>query len=229
MKAIIHTPTSALSDSLDFYTKLNYDVVSTENPTFVSDGAVLIEINPDRFARPGVKLFKSSWSKEIEALKKFTSIFEIENGHLLNDGNGCWIYLIEGDLNFEHQLSGKSKGFSGNFSGISMESADMERSLQIWKALGYKISMGDKEQGFVGMSQEGSFSVNLMKPLTCPHLFFNPSMNFFNGKENLALIEKIRKAGVPIAEEITHFNDRGEVDNIILRDPGGYGFFVYND
>lgn len=229
MQAFIHTPTNALSESIDFYTRLNYEVVSKENPTIVSDGSVLIEINPDRFARPGVKLFKSSWSKEIEALKKLTNVYEIENGHLLNDGNGCWIYLKAGDLNLKHELTGESKGFSGNFSGISMESADMERSLQIWKVLGYQISMGEPGQGFVGMSQEGSFSVNLMKPLTCPHLFFNPSMNFFNGKENVALIEKIRKAGVPIAEEITYFNDRGEVDNIIIRDPGGYGFFIYND
>lgn len=71
--------------------------------------------------------------------------------------------------------------------------------------------------------------VSLMRPLNCPHLFFNPSLTYFNGGRNPEVIAAIRKAGVPISEEITHFNSRGEVDNVILRDPGGYGFFVFND
>src|SRR6056297_3134808 len=98
MKAILHTPTNALRNSLDFYSRLNYDVISAENPTIVSDGSVLIEINPDRFARPGVKLFQSSWLSEIEVLKNITVVYEIENGHLLNDGNGCWLYRMNGEL-----------------------------------------------------------------------------------------------------------------------------------
>jgi hypothetical protein len=68
-----------------------------------------------------------------------------------------------------------------------------------------------------------------MKPLTCLHLFFNPSLTYFNGGNNLAVIENIRKLGIPITEEITHFNKDGIVDNIIIRDPGGFGFFVFND
>lgn len=43
------------------------------------------------------------------------------------------------------------------------------------------------------------------------------------------MIEAVRKAGIPITEEITHFNSEGIVDNIIIRDPGGYGFYVFND
>jgi hypothetical protein len=54
-------------------------------------------------------------------------------------------------------------------------------------------------------------------------------MTYFNGGNNMAVIGKIRSARIPIAEEITHFNKEGIVDNIIIRDPGGYGFFVFND
>ncbi len=54
-------------------------------------------------------------------------------------------------------------------------------------------------------------------------------MTFFNGKDNLNLIAKIREAGIPITEEITHFNKENIVDNIIIRDPGGYGFFIFSD
>jgi len=72
-------------------------------------------------------------------------------------------------------------------------------------------------------------AVSFMQPNSCPHLFFNPSMTYFNGKNNLPIIAKIREAGILITEEITHFNQEGIVDNIIIRDPGGYGFFIFSD
>ena len=79
------------------------------------------------------------------------------------------------------------------------------------------------------MTFGSDFTITLMKPMTCPHLFFNPSMTYFNGKKNLSIIEKIRQLNIPIAEEITHFNNEGIADNMIIRDPGGYGFFIFND
>ena len=33
----------------------------------------------------------------------------------------------------------------------------------------------------------------------------------------------------PITEEITCFNSEGIADNVVLRDPGGTGFFIFND
>jgi hypothetical protein len=62
-----------------------------------------------------------------------------------------------------------------------------------------------------------------------PHLFFNPSLTYFNGKNNLAVIESLRESGIPLAQEITHFNDKGIVDNVILQDAGGLGIFVFSD
>jgi hypothetical protein len=34
---------------------------------------------------------------------------------------------------------------------------------------------------------------------------------------------------IKVEEEITAFNPDGIIDNVILRDEGGYGFFVFND
>jgi len=45
----------------------------------------------------------------------------------------------------------------------------------------------------------------------------------------LQIISKLRKLKVPIAEEVVVFNPKGEVDNLVLRDPGGLGIFVFND
>jgi hypothetical protein len=229
MKSIIHTPTNNLQNSLDFYSKLNYQIISEQNPTFVTDGKVIIEINPDRFARAGLKLFKDSWSNEIKVLEKLASIYNIENGHLVRELNGVWVYLIEGNLDIKFNISENHFGNTGNFSGLSIETTEMAKSAYFWGALGYTKTHGSVEQGWITLSNNDEMVVSLMKPLSCPHLFFNPSMTFFNGKDNLSYIKKIREANIPIAEEITHFNKKGIVDNIIIRDPGGYGFFIFND
>lgn len=225
----IHTPTNNLSKSIAFYSDLKYELVSSSKPCLFKDTNTFIEINPDRYARAGIKLYKTSWALEIQELEQLTKVYKLANGYLLNELNGCWIYLIEEVFDFSTSQSDSSAAIPGAFAGLSLECADMERSLHIWQTLDFKVVQGDTSTGYLSLSNPNGFTVSLMKPLTCPHLFFNPSMTFFNGKDNLQVIEAIRKAGIPIAEEITHFNKEGIVDNIIIRDPGGYGFFIFND
>lgn len=230
MQITIHTPTSKLEDSNSFYKRLNYKQLSDSNPCLWTDGKSLIEINPDRFARPGIKIYgKKSWEGVLESLKKMTPVHEVGGGYLLNDSNGCWIYLVEETLNVPEGSSDDIAVLTGNFAGLSLETSDMHRSLEFWKLFGLKVTMGGPDKGFVVLMNDEGFGVSLMNPMACPHLFFNPSMTFFNGKDNLKLIEQIREANIPIAEEITHFNKEGIVDNIIIRDPGGYGFFIFSD
>lgn len=232
MTTIIHTPTTQLAHSMDFYKKLNFEVLSAENPSLVTDGKAIVEINPDRYARAGVKSFKESWKEEVAALEKLTAVTKIDKGYLLSDPCGIWIYLMEEEFEaatVSIEMENPCFGVPGNFMGLSLETTDMAASAAIWTALGFTQGMGDVDQGWVVYMDPSGFGVSLMKPLTCPHLFFNPSFTYFNGEKNPAIIAKIRKLGIPIAEEITHFNKEGKVDNIIIRDPGGYGFFIFND
>ena len=217
-----------LQKSLSFYKKLDFTVLSESNPTLVSDGSVIIEINPDRFARAGVKLYRESWSDVIAALKeRQTVILDRNNGYLLADPSGTWIYLEEGK--FEVDLENANNSTLGNYAGVSLETVDIKGSIELWEALGFSHEMGSIEKGWVAYKNKDGMGVSFMKPNSCPHLFFNPSLTYFNGKQNLEIIEKIRNQAIPIAEEITHFNKEGIVDNIIIRDPGGYGFFIFND
>lgn len=226
MKAIIQTPTGNQEESLAFYTKLGFTILS-ESPLLVSDGKAIVEINPDRFARAGVKLYAPSWEQEVKALEELTTVVKIDSGYLLNEA-GAWIYLIE-EEGPEIDLSAVKKGDLGNYAGMSLEVIDMQKSEAFWTALGLKKTMGDVDQGWLAMMHESGFGVSFMKPNVCPHLFFNPSMTYFNGKENVSIIARVRVLNIPITEEITHFNKEGIVDNIIIRDPGGYGFFLFSD
>lgn len=229
MQAIAHTPTNKLENSIDFYQKLGFKKIDAKKAVLFTDGKLVIEINPERYARAGIKLFKSSWTVEVEKLGSLASVNIIPNGYLLSDASGVWIYLIEGEPTWIAETAASSFSALGNYSGLSLETTDMKRSGAIYEALGFTIAMGNYEQPYMSFDFNG-FGVSLMKPNICPHLFFNPSFTYFNGKEgNPMVIEKVRALQIQMAEEITHFNKEGIVDNIIIRDPGGYGFFLFND
>jgi hypothetical protein len=229
MNTIIQTPTNGLSNSLEYYTTLEFEVISEASPTIVTDGKVAIEINPDRYARAGVKLYASSWQSIIPELEKHTAVIKTDAGYLLSDPSGVWLYLNEGESPYSALPAEKSSSVLGNCAGLSLETTDIERSLAIWKIAGFDNITGAIEQGWVAATNAEGHGVSLMKPNACPHLFFNPSLTYFNGAKNLDIIAKIRALNIPIAEEITHFNKEGIADNIIIRDPGGLGFFLFSD
>ncbi|MFZ6052532.1 hypothetical protein [Halocola ammonii] len=227
MKSLIQTPTPGLKDSLDFYRQLDFQILSESNPTIVSDGKAVIEINPDRTARAGVKLFAYDWQRELAELRRDFPIHALDNGFLVGDPSGVWVYLIRGS-GVEVELKEKSFAVTGSFAGLSIETIDIARSQELWQILGFEPTAGDADKGWVSLSN-GELTISLMAPLACPHLFFNPSLTYFNGNQNLQVIDQIRKRKIDIAEEITVFNEEGKVDNIIIQDPGGLGAFLFND
>lgn len=226
MQTLIHTPTPNLQQSLDFYARLGYTVLSAANPTLVSDGKAIIEINPDRTARAGLKLYRESWSDVLPALGAITNLVHFEGGVLVSDASGVWIYLVDGPAPASVADAALAPSTLGNFMGLSLEATDVARSRAIYEALGFTLNPNPY---MVQVISPDGLGIALMEPLGCPHLYFNPSLTYFNGKANLEVIAKVRAAGIPITEEITVFNAEGVVDNIILRDPGGYGFFVFSD
>jgi len=229
MKSLIQTPTNQLKNSVEFYTKLNFVITHKENKTYATSKGATIEINEERFARAGVKLYKNDWSNDIETLKSETSVVKINGGHLLAAPSGCWVYLMNGDGPTINDQAANNDAVLGNYAGVSLESISMEHSISFWKYFGFEKTMGGLEHGWIALSDEEGFGISIMKPNVCKHLFFTPSLTYFNGGKNLPVIQKIRNLNIPITEEITIFNDEGEVDNVIIRDPGGLGFFVFND
>ena len=228
MNSYIQTPSGNLQASIDFYQKLNFQIIPDDQRTFVTDGKALIEINADKYARAGIKIFRESWKETVANLEAETLVRKTEQGYLLSDPSNTWIYLMEGN---NESTFAQADCFStlGNYMGVSLETMDMDKSVRLWSILGFKKTMGDAAQGWVVYTNDDQFSISLMGPNSCPHLFFNPSLTYFNGGKNLPIIAKIRESGIPITQEVTHFNKEGIVDNVILRDPGGLGFFIFND
>jgi hypothetical protein len=228
MQLTVQTPTPNLKSSISFYETLGFTLINHPSKALFTDGQTIIEINPDRYARTGIKLYKSSWDVEVSKLEPVLSLIPFQNGHLIPGPGNLWVYLVSDILFTSQDLGTYPQSTLGGFAGISIETADVKVTDFLLQTIGF-TGGGDLEKSPYLSWENNGFVISAMKPLSCPHLFFSPSLTYFNGKNNLAIIEKIRALHIPIAEEITHFNNQGIVDNIILRDPGGLGIFVFND
>ncbi|MCB9670280.1 MAG: hypothetical protein H6734_12460 [Alphaproteobacteria bacterium] len=219
MTTTIQTPTPDLERTADFYARLGF--TRRDAHTF-TDGAVTIVVAPARTARVAVVLHGAPDVRE--ALGR---VVEHEGRWLASDPNGVWLCLDPSEAPEIPAGTGRSR--VGTFAGLSIESLDPVRTVAFWEAAGWRPEKGDAAQGWVQLGREGCVGISVMGPNMCPHLFPNPGLTYFNSGKNLEVVAALREAGVPLAEEITLFNERGEVDNVVLVDPGGLGFFVFND
>ena len=228
MQLTIQTPTADLNQSIVFYEKLGFEIRTQGTKIVAIDSQICIEINQERTARICIQLHQNSWNKTLLQLKDRTPIIKIEEGYLITDPNGIWIKLVEKILD-EKAIRSYSKSLLGNYGGVCIETLDVSKSCEFWSLLGFSSTSKDFSKGWIEMKSEGGDSISLLQAQQCPHLFFNPSLTYFNGFRNLEIIESIKKHKIEITEKVTEFNSKGEVDNIILRDSGGLGFFIFND
>ncbi len=229
ISTVIHAATGNFKKSKCFYERLEFEVLSQESPFIVSDGKAIVEVNPENFARNGVKLYGADLGKLKESLKGITAITEYEDGILASDPNGVKVYATNESLDLDFEPKEKSFGMTGNFAGLSIEAVDTRATADFWMALGFKHMQGDVEKGFAVYSNDSTVGISIMGANMCPHLFFNPGLTYFNAGKNLTVIGKLREAEIRFTEEITVFNDDGVADNAIINDPGGLGFFIFND
>ncbi len=96
-----------------------------------------------------------------------------------------------------------------------------------WQELGFEGSYSPN-QSWIELNKNGQ-QLSLQKAKLCPHVFHNPSVSFFNGQKNKKIIQKIKQVELPIEEEVLFSQQEEIAQNIILKDPGGIGFFIFND
>lgn len=72
---------------------------------------------------------------------------KIDNGYLLTDPSGTFIYLIEIQDELNLEISKISPSILGNYEGISIETISIRKSEKIWELLGFTKNDGSLEQG----------------------------------------------------------------------------------
>ena len=227
MKCLVSTSSPSLKKSINFYETLNFEHFESDAKHFVCAKGLIIQIDERPIFRSGLKIYDFDIERQLEKLKALTHVEEFEDSFVFEDPSGSRVYLMKDSFAFAANVEAASK--MGNYAGYSIECLDFDLSVRLYQFLGFEITMGGIEQGWISMKAEDETVISIMKANACPHQFLNPSLSFFNGKNNADIIKEISSLNIPIHEEITIFNEEGLVDNIILKDPGGLGFFLFND
>lgn len=212
-----------------FYKSINFTPLNKEETMF-TDGSVVVELDGANKSRNGLHLYKIDIEKVSQNFPKGWDFKSVENKLFTTDPNGVHLVLDKGSC--PHQIPKQThKSMLGNCAGIGLETFQWDLSIQFWSALGFVVEMGDaKKKGWVQIGHPNGGKMALMYAGMCPHSFANPSVTYFNGKEgNPKVLYSLRENKIPIYEEVTVFSAEKQVDNVILRDPNGIGFFIFND
>ena len=192
MKLTLQTPTADLNQSIVFYEKLGFEIQTLGSRIVALDAQNCIEINPERTARVCIQLHQSNWNKTLLELKSHTPIIKTKEGYLITDPNGIWIKLIVETWD-EKITSSNYKSLLGNYAGVCIETLEVSKSYEFWNLLSFSSKSKDFSKGWIEMKSEVGDSISLIKAQQCPHLFFNPSVTYFNGSRNLEINESIKK------------------------------------
>lgn len=228
MKLYIQSPAPNFDRSQEFYKSIGFNVqLISDQKAIVSDDRISLIINGLPNARLGIILASDNVQVYFNRYNEKYSVLKDEKGYITADPNGVKLYL---QPMYQKQIPKKSSSsIIGTNYGYGIETHYMEQSIDFWHRLGY-TSPTTAVKSYVTLSANNLPDLTLFAPGMCPHAFYNPSLTYFNGKEgNPKVINQIRQRGIVPVEEITAFNPEGLVDNIIISDPGGLHYFIFND
>lgn len=225
MNISLQTPTPDPKASAAWYTALGFTQLADHGTSAVfTDGRLRVLVDPARTARAAIVLHDAGSLVDVLADH---DLIEHEGRWLTAGPGGTLVWLDPGSA--PAIPAHTAPGVLGNYQGISLETLDLGKAVEFWKQLGFEQTNGGPDKGWVELSRAGGCTVSVMGMHACPHLFRNPGPTYFNGGENAPVIEGIRAAGVAIQEEITVFTPGKPAENVIVADPAGTAFFIFND
>ena len=189
------TCTPDVEDTRRFYNRLQFDefIDPAGGNVCFTDGRVIIEVAPERTAR--ITLVVPVNLETFTDLRPRSADGD-DDALLLCDPNGVRVRPLVHAPDSEAG-DGTPSMLGTGFHGFSIEAVDPAATIEFWKTLGLEPISGDLNQGYVTMSAEGAPTVTILKAGSCPHLFFNPGLNYFNSGRNPEVIAAVRNAGNP--------------------------------
>ena len=206
MRLIIESPAPDVNESLSYYKDVGFQCTNWRKAYLCQVKNLTIFLNPDPYSRPCINLFGAQEEK--------TTV----------SPSGTWIKERKENIKYS---TPDTKGLLGNYAGVCVETLDLEASFVFWQAKGFKGKL-NHNASWCQLENKNGDRLSLLKANSCPHLFTNPSLAFFNGPENSTIIQKIRALRLPIKQEVI-FGEESSAENLILNDPEGLSFFIFND
>ena len=230
MKALFTHVAVEPDKSLRYYERLGFTINSLDNAQHLISAAGISFLLDERpFIRPGW-VFYGKETAELQAkLKQHSQLIPFEEGWLSLTTCGAWLRLVESLPPVISTHDALQDSALGSFAGWSMETLDLRKSQDFWNSLGFDLVAGDSNSSWITMRNGNTQQISFMKYGSCPHLFLGASLTFFNGKDNVEVIQGLKALGIPILQDVRVFSQGNKTENVVLQDPSGLGIFVFND
>ncbi|MDC1401936.1 hypothetical protein N8333_01640 [Flavobacteriaceae bacterium] len=203
---LVESPLREKNKSIAFYTKLGFEISQEKDLYLAKESRFIVLLNPASESQPALRVFGAKETKSFLG------------------PSGTLIHLVREKCPYS---LGSLPSILGNYHGVSLETDTLQDSFTLWHKLGFKGTFSSTS-GWIELNNAGQ-QLSIQKTNLCPHSFFNPSLTFFNGQKNKGIIDHIKQVELPIEEEVIFSAEEKIAQNIILKDPGGLGFFIFND
>ena len=123
MRLIIESPAPNLEKSLSYYKKIGFQCAARKNGGLCQTKNLTIFLNPDPYSRPCLNFFGAQ-EQSLEV-----------------SPSGTWIKLEQENCNI---LPVNKESLLGNYSGICIETPELEKSFIYWQAKGFMGKLDEK-------------------------------------------------------------------------------------
>jgi hypothetical protein len=207
-----------------FCDTLGFTSVSSEsNAMVMTDGNYFFDIRHADTSATTLSYCVSDISNAVQMAENLEiDIVEKSQHHaIVREPNGLLILLISTEIFALGEFPKKPSSLCGTFYEISLETAEMERSISWWQNVGYKVTT---RQNTWCTLDDGKMKIGLYEKGSCPHAFRNPSLTYFES-DMAERIARLKKRGMTFAQEEAEIGMKGHA---IAESPDGQYFFLFS-
>ncbi len=228
--------TENLDQSVKFYERLGYqkldDVSSAAADTLLTDGLIRVRLRQGSTWSACLIYYAESVKEKAEQLEKLgVKIDEksdpgVEMPKLsFTDPNGLEVNLVQLEQSRLVLLPGEPVSKAGKFGELSIETEDLERSLDFWMKLGFEPTqyMPNPPDTW-GSIADGLLMLGVYKKGHLPHKISTPTITYFE-EDMPERIRKLKAEGMAFVQEMPGAG--GETGHAIAQAPEGQLIFLF--
>jgi predicted enzyme related to lactoylglutathione lyase len=228
--------TQDLDRSAEFYERLGYqklnDASSAASDKLLTDGLIRLRLRQGSTWKASLVYYAESVKEAAEQLEKLgvKIVEKSDTGDQMpavsfTDPNGLEVTLVQLEQSRLVLPSGEPVSSAGKFGELSIETEDLERSLDFWTKLGFEPTqyMPNPPDTW-GSIADGLLMLGLYKKGHLPHMISTPTITYFE-EDMPERIRKLKAEGMAFVQEMPGAG--GETGHAIAQAPEGQLIFLF--
>jgi hypothetical protein len=206
-----------------FCTTLGFRIIlSDRDSALLTDGTLYFDVRRSEHSATALSYIGDDIVNKIEMAENLELHVTEKSRHhaIIREPNGLNILLIDEKIIPLKEFSRRPISLCGTFYEVSLETDNIERSIQWWHNVGFKVTA--KKETWCTLD-DGNINIGLYQRGTCLHKFKNPSLTYFEAdmKERIA---ELKKRNIQLVQDE---EDIGMKGHAIAETPDGQYFFLF--